>query len=366
MISTLIKTPFFWTLLIVFLLLGCSAHTTDKNQLTLMDNEGFVIDNHYLSNGMLLVSNGKDGEEKRFGFINTDGELTIPLEYRAFLPFNEDLVFAMKDMEKRGYIDKTGTEVITKIEGKAITLGDIFIDGYASVKLEGEKGSYVIDKSGEVYLTPTEKGYHYRTLHGGLFERYDTSLATDPKGVVDIHGQVKYSGDMILIASTDNWFYTDDQYYGIFDNQNYTTLTEPRFINITKFVNSIAVVAEKDGTVKMIDPNGDVVVDLSRQYPNIDAEKLYEFSDGVTVLNFTDDTSPIIIDLNGEAVAKTDCDELKWFHDGITVCENDGKYGYIDSEGTEILEPIYEVATNIDGGIGFVSKEGSLYRFSAH
>lgn len=105
-------------------------------------------------------------------------------------------------------------------------------------------------------------------------------------------------------------------------------------------------------------------MNLSKQYKKIDNTRLREFSNGVTALDFTDDTGSIIIDIKGNIVAKTDYDEIGSFSDGIAICKKDGKYGYVDSTGIEILKPVYEWVTNIDNGVGFVLNEGKLYRFT--
>lgn len=110
--------------------------------------------------------------------------------------------------------------------------------------------------------------------------------------------------------------------------------------------------------------HGGVIANLSKKYPNIDDDKLNEFRDGVTALNFTDGKGSIIIDTKGNTVAKTDCDEIQLFHEGLAVCKKDGTYGYVNAVGNEVLKPIYEMVTNIDNGIGFVSNEGKMYKFT--
>lgn len=367
MISNIRKT-FILTTVICLLLSGC-ASSDDKN-LTALNNNDFTVETTYLSCGMLVVSNGKSGDDKRYGCINENGELAIPLKYKGLHIYTEDLARAIKPENETNrfcYIDKTGTEVITTVNGKDIAYGDIFIDGYAIVSLKGEEGSYVIDKNGKVCLAPTDEKYYYRKLGGGLFERYYTANCIDPQGVVDISGNVKYSGSLMLIMPTNrfNGFYeVDGDKYGILDNKNYEKVSEPVFLEITPFVDGVAIVASIDGKVQIIDPNGVCLVDLSKQYKNIDNTKLGEFTNGVTALDFTDDTGSVIIDINGNTVAKTDYNEIGSFSDGIAICKKDGKYGYVDSTGAEILKPVYEWATNIDNGISFVLNEGKLYRFT--
>lgn len=362
------KIILFLILLLCFLLFSCNKY--NNNNLTDLPDEDFIIEQAYLSCGALAVSNGKSGDEERFGHINTKGESVVPLKYKTSYFFSEDLapVYSLENgVQRCCYIDQTGTEIITNVNSRNITVGGIFIDGYSIVSVEGIEGNYVIDKSGNVCLAPTDEKYYYKNLGGGFFERYSTSNLSNPQGVVNSNGTLKYSGNNMLIMPSNsyNGFYTSDyNEYGIFDNKNYKEISEPVFASITQFIGGVAIVVDKNSTVKIIEPNGECLVDLSKQYKNIDTTKLHEFSNGVTSLNFDNGIDSIIIDINGNTVTKTDYDEIDLFYNNVAICKKDGKYGYVDSKGTEILKPIYEFVTNFDNGVGFVKKNGKQYRFA--
>lgn len=100
-----------------------------------------IMDKHF-SEGLFPVW----GDEDRYGFINTKGELVIPCKYMCTDEgtgfFTEGLA-VVYDGEKYGYIDKTGKEVIPFIYDLACP----FSEGLACVTKDDEW--FFIDKTGQ-------------------------------------------------------------------------------------------------------------------------------------------------------------------------------------------------------------------------
>lgn len=85
---------------------------------------------YYPSNGLCQV--GRDG---KYGYIDENGKLVIPLKYKKVFPFSENgLAFVVRENGLGGYIDKTDTFVIHPIYES----GSTFTFGFAAVSRNGE------------------------------------------------------------------------------------------------------------------------------------------------------------------------------------------------------------------------------------
>jgi len=58
--------------------------------------------------GMIMVQS----EKGKYGFLNSSGEIAVPLKYERTNSFTEGLAFVSKSDRKFGFIDKTGKEII--------------------------------------------------------------------------------------------------------------------------------------------------------------------------------------------------------------------------------------------------------------
>lgn len=349
-----------------------SASSNIPSSLSIVDDGDFTIEEKsFISDGMLKITNGEDGKKKRYGYLDTTGKLVIPPIYRATVGFSEGLAFVIDDSGKGYYIDKKGQVAIEQVDGKPISFGDLFKDGYAAVstKTNGKSdgNSYIINLEGEVQFSPDDKGYSYLYIGNELFERRNHTY-TEVNETLDKSGSLIQSLDANLIFPSKNYngFYTKDyEHYGIVDKQGYKKLTEPIYQYINEFVDDFALVVNVNGNVELINSKGNLIIDLSKVYPNIKNDDYQNtFSDGVVALNFKDDKGSIIIDTKGNVIGETNYDLIGTFEEGVAVCKKDGKFGYVGKKGNELLEPIYDYVTNYSSGVGFVRKGEKWYRYS--
>ncbi|MDF3026109.1 MAG: hypothetical protein K0S23_416 [Fluviicola sp.] len=91
--------------------------------------------------------------DKKFGFINTKGELAIPSQFESVGYFTNGLAWAKTFDKKVGYIDKTGQWVI-KPEFEAAKEFDA-LSGMARVK-KGEKWCYISEDGKVLEVSDTE------------------------------------------------------------------------------------------------------------------------------------------------------------------------------------------------------------------
>lgn len=87
--------------------------------------------------------------QHRFGYIDRDGQVVVPLRYEAGRNFRNGLA-AVRDRSKRGFIDRMGREVIACQYHAAGS----FSEGLAPVyPRAGDKAGY-IDRSGRIVIEP--------------------------------------------------------------------------------------------------------------------------------------------------------------------------------------------------------------------
>lgn len=117
--------------------------TVDNEQGTvLIDKSGNVISSGY--NTIDFIADGRAPVLRvdKWGFLDLQGKVVIPIEYDSMRPFSGGLAPVQKD-DKWGYIDRDGKIVIPFQFDEA----DSFASGLAPVKLGEDSG--FIDKSGK-------------------------------------------------------------------------------------------------------------------------------------------------------------------------------------------------------------------------
>ena len=109
-----------------------------------IDSKGHIIyeDVAYETNGLLRVK--KDG---KYGFVNPNGDVVIPVQYDKVRYFNNGSCCALKD-GKYGYIDKQGNTIIPFVYDEAWSFDDGLNGGNALVLKDNK--AYYIDAKGVV------------------------------------------------------------------------------------------------------------------------------------------------------------------------------------------------------------------------
>lgn len=342
----------------------------------------FTLENRTLQDGMLSISNGIEGDGKRYGAANVDGEIIVPISSMVPLFFNDGLARFVGETDAENqinFVDTTGKTVISEVYGQSKLSTDTFIDGYivifskvtTGVYKGTSQGTYVIDKSGAILLDSSDSTISYFNLGDGLFARFDNTDASFPSGeyldIVDIDGATVYNGELMAydVKNEFNGIYSDyNNNYGIIDNKSFEYVTEPNFYYITPFEKGLSLSALTDGTVQIMDAKGKQLVNLSEKY-GTDETTSYRaiFTEDVLAVNFNNGRTSILLDSKGEVISETEYDRIILSANGIGVCEKDGKFGYIDAKGNELLPPTYDFATNIENGIGIVQDGEIIYKF---
>jgi len=361
----------------------------------------------------------KDGKT---GYINARGELVVPCQYSSInnsdLPtYGEGLIPFCKDY-KWGFLDNKGTVLVEPKYSKARS----FKDGYACVEMSdgsiysiSNKAGYV-DRTGKEVIPP--KYYKPFLTTNGLSDgmmavNLPESYGKNREGYIGIDGTEYFNKTYNMAGDYKSGMapaqIEKDGQFG-YINKSGEWVILPNFSYAYPFNDDgIAQVSYADNTWGLIDKNGKSLVKgadcspvsflgpgyysdglmevkTATKYGYMDAKgemaiplkfdyAAGSFSDGIAVVNNgctktkgswgLEDIKGgtwMIIDKNGN-VKKTlsgNYDEVSGFSDGMAVVKKDDKYGYINTDGTEIVAPTWaERPESFHNGLGRFYLPGS-------
>ena len=325
-------------------------------------------------NGLLAVCvYGASMNDQKWGFVNTNGEVVVPLEYDFMDSFWDGMAWAQKgdkwtilntkgelatqaefphpvlfseglgaarhcDSGKWGYVDTDGNVVIPFEYDYAFP----FKNGFARVAVgpvfhERQSGFLpniwgFIDTSGKLVIPHeysiaedfSEDGLAAVGVNGyRLSERGYTTYRDVEWGFVNTSGEVVHKFNEGLAAVRDEGFWG-------FINTKGEIVIEPQFSGVREFSNGLAAVAKPNSGWGFINQDGEVIV----PFKYIRAES---FKDGFGVVWERCDSTPLIsirnvVNTNGEIVSKE-----VWNFDGSRKLDTDVGNGLAISVRTEIL-----------------------------
>jgi|GEM_PF-727262 tetratricopeptide (TPR) repeat protein len=239
------------------------------------------------------VLNGK------IGFVDKNWKVVIPGKYDLTYGFHENLA-AVSLNGKNGFIDKHGHEVIPLRYGDAKD----FQDGLAIVALHGKYG--FIDKHGHE-VTPIKYDYAY------------------------------YFSDGLALVSLNNK-------YGFIDKQGHEVIPF-KYDYAIDFQDGLACVG-LNGKNGFIDKHGHEVIPLKY-------DRAGDFFDGLAAVSLNGKWG--YIDKQGHEVIPLKYDNAYYFSDGLALVSLNNKYGFIDKQGHEVIPLKY------DGALDNSFSDNSLY-----
>ena len=274
----------------------------------------------YINDGYVVFK-----ENGKYGLIDVYGNLMIPASYKSKydLYFSDGLSSA-ESKKKYGYIDFYGRTVIPFIYDAAYG----FKNGYATVSKKFV--DYIIDRSGNIVLSPKEGEYISNLLTNGNTIRVTVG---QKNGLKDVYGNfiIPCRYDNIVFPFEDDGFIKVelDGKYGFYD-----------------LVGKEIVPCIYD-EVRDFDVDNEVTfVRLGNKYALIDSEG--------------DIITPFIYD---------SCNEWPDFSEGLDYVERNGKFGFINTDGEEVIPCIYTkvnpfingfAAVKIRNKWNLIDKQGDL------
>ncbi len=326
-------------------------------------------------------------QDGKWGFIDDEGNVVVEPKYDAANSFSEGLA-AVQSNGKWGYIDKTGTLVIPftldstyafseglavyssgyyygyiDTSGKKITEAvyveaSSFKDGVACVKKENRYG--FIDKTGTP-VTEFVYGANAQTSEGLIPVFYGDADKGINTGYIDVTGRqildfswydAKPFSEGLAAACTE---YTKP--YGFIDNNGFFVI-QPQWDSAENFSYGYALV-EKDRVYTYINREGDPITEKTY-------EKAYSFSrSGLARIAISTATGWQFgyINTDGKEVITPQYANAHDFQIGIAAVSNGKKWGFINSKGVNLSGMKWtEVGDFTADGIARV-RSGDVYGF---
>ena len=297
------------------------------------------------------------GIHGKYGIINEQGKVIIPLKYlRDFNNFHEGLVGLGKKNDSGryvfGFLDTLNQEVVPfEYDG-----AEYFSEGLAAV-CKGKLWGY-INKKGEVVI-------NYQFDEAGEFENGYAFVKHNKKwGLINKKGTLKLPfiykdnyGKVVdgLIPARDSTYK-----FGVVDTNN-NIVVPFKYDWVCSFSDNRASVKKSDAE-GYINEKGEEIIPCQFKFAG-------RFKNGIADVwsaNRNMNDNPEQIDTIGNFINKQNDKQhfvdVMYFLDGIALVKNyDGKWGFIDKSGHEIIACQFDNAGHFSAGIAPVKKGGKWF-----
>ena len=273
-------------------------------------------------------------ENDKWGFIDKKGKQVIPCKYGLVEDSSEGLAFAKNgDNGFVGYIDRLGNQVISCEE---YNLCGSFCDGFATVYNVHQNRHGYIDKKGRE-IVPLKYSNAIPFSEGLAAVKID--IYSDEWTIIDTKGNPIFSYQCDEIKSCSNGMFAVGTYSGT-----------------------------NDILWGFIDKTGREVVPLKYYTYWNEGNEIEDFSNGFVRVWSENNSCCKFLDTKGN-IRFEEYEAMGPFSDGMAAVSRDGKLGFIDVTGKEIIPCKYTPINNtyfsdglavisLYGQIGFVDKYG--------
>ena len=294
-----------------------------------------------LVTGIAVIVNNQN--KNRFVSDSISVVVEPTLKYDNVSSFSEGFAVVEKD-KKYGYVDQNGKEVVPPTYYSAGS----FSDGVAVAYSKEDCTWHIIDKTGNVKAQL--KGYDnvgYSFSNGFIqVEKDDKYGLADTAGKEVLPPVYDFVGDF-----NDGLAWAEkNEMWGLIDIAGNEVLP---FIYSQSFNEGFSRVKE-DGNLSLVDKAGKEVLILPHDYYSV-----RDFNDGVAVIHFVPGDIWYIIDKTGNVKAQLkDYRYVSGFSEGFAQVTKDGKYGFVDKNGKDVVPPIYDDVQDFNEGFAQVAKDG--------
>jgi hypothetical protein len=306
------------------------------------------------SEGIVIV---KNGGLSGTGFVDASGREIAPPGYTTAYPFTNGVALACKGGRdiygtggKWGVIDKNGKEVIPFIYDRIS--GNFEGDSYV-IAQQGSQ-SVMLDKTGKRVTFPDfdqVPGNFLKTPYSPASKGGKWGLI-DKKGKVVIpieHEGVQWESEGLVPVKKDGkWGYMDLKGQWKID---------PQFEYAPRFEKGFAV-PKMNGKYGCINRQGKITIpfEYDYAYPTLTNMPLVKLQKkGENYSSLTGLANP----LTGKILAPVKYESIYDFGDGIAQVKVKNKFGFIDSTGKEIVQPVYDYTPiNFSEGLSYVQQNG--------
>ncbi len=293
-------------------------------------------------------------QDRKSGYIDTNGQLVVPQIYQYAYHFSEGLAVVGKTDIQWGFIDKEGNEVIPC----DYTWASGFSEGLAPVQMN-DKWGYV-DKTGELSIPII-----YDWVGGfsdGLAPVVENMNEINTSSFIDKTGNAVIK-NLTMSPEIRNKSLSDSDILGWIPlNSFYEELAAVHVYFLAPGTQTFG----KPNVVSrlcFIDKSGEIVI-LTGYNPTIHDIR---FSEGLAYVR--NDYGVGYINKKGEEVIPCQYIYAWGFSEGLARAQKGDKWGYIDKDGNEVIPFIYDSAEEFQEGLacvrlgdknGFIDKKGNV------
>ena len=391
---------FLLPLVFLFLFTSCNDPSKDAELLPVEKAEvkeveitGMVDGGGIVNDGLVQVKNSKG-----YDFISSDGKLL-----RGDYPFIKQgnylglERFFVQENEESGYIiDSKGKVIADNFMGRPILAAPFgFKNGFLGVVVKKEPNDTVFDfresgvkAKGDVPVMYTMKDPNIKDDNGRVWGTIDVDGNVYRDGSPSVLGYVEtkegyrvnygYSKREVTYYEKDSGDAPDGRLFGLFDPNENKPITELLYVFVLGNVSSsdksgsLAVIT-KDFDLLWIDTQGNTILDIAKNFPNI-GEKVtkemmskevknaldtkaeekavfYFASKDALVLKSSKNSKAIVVGKDGKVLGGLDVEEFSVFNPvgKYTAYKNhEGKWGVLRDDLKVVVEPSYDDITSVD------------------
>lgn len=347
---------------------GCELFFVDGIQ-TIRHNErfGFKLEDGtvIVEPKYMFVDKFTDGycivytDYEHCGLIDRTGREIVPTTYRNVYYPSDGMVLVMQDNNTFGFYDTSGRMVIEPCYFSASS----FNEGKAVALLETDSGEYkygYIDKSGKTVIQPA---YDYAYAFS---EGYATVVKNELNGMIDSTGrEVMPCTYLEISVVSDGRFFVADK------NSHKVAMYSTKIKPVTGFVYDKILnhsegyyTFQRNGKEGYLNKKGKECFGMH--------DHAYSFHNGFACVGENGHFG--IINNKGKFILPAEYDnsdiyqDQYIFHEGLALVEKKGRYGFVNTKGEIVIPLIYEGARHCTEGLipakrgnmwGYIDKEGN-------
>lgn len=328
--------------------------STHKTEYAIVSNEGLVLSDWLDS---IAITSGDGGyvfrHDGQWGVWSRDSSFYFQQDFQDIGVFNAGLAPAVKN-GKYGFVSNAGSWKIKPVYQKA----QPFQGKYAAVKMQGDQWQ-LINRSGESLLSQTydsirlyrdgaytivedeEKASYLNFNAKPLTDKwYDAAQPFGEDGIarakanskemyISTTGKEIFEADSLQTFKNGRGIFLKDKKWG-WVNEEGREIVVPQFDEVL-FSTKEKLVVKKDNKIFLVDGQGKVIQEIHADRKSI---LLTE-----EALIFEQRPTFYLVDLLRSKYQQLQYDEVGDISDGAIVVKKDGRYGYVDINGQEVIPP---------------------------
>ena len=287
--------------------------------------------------GLAAIKQGK-----KWGYINTKGEIEIPCQFYSAYDFSEGYAVVENKDKLYGYIDKKGKQVVPY----QYTLADDFSEGLAAVKDDVRQVSGYINVQNEMIIQGEYESMDYfseglasisvRNEEGIVVFKY---IDKEGKIVIDnsFDDATPFHNGFARVERDSQIIIINKQAEEVFSTTNYFFIENKGELLITDENNRFKFYNLATGLQKVLPENIDSFID---------------FTDGLTLLETTLGKQGAL-DEDGNVAIPFSYDDL-FVSEGLIYYLKKGVYGFLNYQGAVIIPAKYDHVYGFNSGLAKV------------